>query len=166
MIIQQTAPRTRRTSFAQAARNEKTIAQSALGRQVMIVVAGIYNGPNHKSLGWIEAGDLVTVAVGPYADSLIQDGLAVPFDGEVEIPSMVMESPSPSPQAEGPVADAWRSFLEAGVTEKVAKALTGAGIAGRDDLTMLIASQGVESLLSISGVGQSAVRKLAAWAEA
>lgn len=45
-----------------------------------VLVAGIYNGENHRSLGWCEAGALVHVAGGAYLNSLIEDNFVEPID--------------------------------------------------------------------------------------
>lgn len=58
-----------------------------------MVVPGLYNGPNHKSLGHCEAGKLITVAPGPYAEYLLAHGL-------VEIPGEAQASPQPAPPSE------------------------------------------------------------------
>jgi hypothetical protein len=49
-------------------------------QEVRVLVKGIYNDENHRSLGWSEVGDVIVVAGGPYGDSLIEDGLCEPFD--------------------------------------------------------------------------------------
>ncbi len=41
---------------------------------VKVLVAGVYNGPRHKALPPAKVGDIITVAAGAYADSLIEDG--------------------------------------------------------------------------------------------
>lgn len=43
--------------------------------RVRVLVAGVYNGPGHRSLPWAEAGAVIDVATGPYGDALIQQGL-------------------------------------------------------------------------------------------
>lgn len=43
--------------------------------QVQVLRAGVFNGPGHKSLPWANEGAVIEVADGPYAVSLIADGL-------------------------------------------------------------------------------------------
>lgn len=45
---------------------------------VKVLRGALYNGPDHKSLGWCEPGQTIEVAAGPYADSLIADGFVEP----------------------------------------------------------------------------------------
>lgn len=47
---------------------------------VRILVRGVYNDENHRSLGWCEVGSIVPVAGGPYFDSLFEDDKVEPVD--------------------------------------------------------------------------------------
>lgn len=42
--------------------------------KVVVVVAGVYNGPEHRALPWAEAGAMVEVADGWYGDTLLEQG--------------------------------------------------------------------------------------------
>ncbi len=42
--------------------------------QVRVLRAATFNGPNHKSIGTHVVGEIITIAAGAYADSLIADG--------------------------------------------------------------------------------------------
>jgi hypothetical protein len=57
--------------------------------KVMVLVAGVYNGPEHRALPWAEAGAVVEVADGWYGDTLIARGC-------------VMGAGSPRPYEVGP----------------------------------------------------------------
>lgn len=76
--------RTRRGSFLQSWKNEKRQEQAAAGTRVIVLRAGRYNGPRNKTLGLCDAGDLISVASGPYAQSLIADGFVSPYDASLE----------------------------------------------------------------------------------
>lgn len=45
--------------------------------QVQVLRAGVFNGPGHKALPWANEGAVIEVADGPYAVSLIADGLVM-----------------------------------------------------------------------------------------
>ena len=53
--------------------------------KVVVMVAGVYNGPGHRSLPWAEAGAVIEVAGGPYGDALVREGLVAlhPKEGHV-----------------------------------------------------------------------------------
>lgn len=44
---------------------------------ILIVEEAVINGPNHRSLGTLHAGDSFVTAEGPYADSLRTSNIAV-----------------------------------------------------------------------------------------
>lgn len=44
--------------------------------RVIILERCVLNNPNHRSLGWLEVGDIVEIAGGAYAESVIESGLA------------------------------------------------------------------------------------------
>lgn len=65
--------------------------------EVRVVVAGRYNGADHKSLGDQEVGAIIPVAAGWYADELIHLGLV-----ELFVPEPVVED---APVQDGGEAD-------------------------------------------------------------
>lgn len=44
------------------------------GVTVRVLIAGIFNGPDHHALKWAEVGEEIVVASGAYANSLREDG--------------------------------------------------------------------------------------------
>lgn len=171
--------RTRRSSFAVAEQNRQRIVTAAEGKQVVVIVAGIYNGPNNKSLGWCEESVVIRVAVGDYADSLVRDGLVALYDDtpvvDDEVAPALGESladmaappvPPQEPEAPPAIVDPmpWRSFLEAGVTEKVAKVVWESGLQTQDQLIAKWSEAGLAALTALSGVGDASARKLLIWA--
>ena len=42
--------------------------------RVRVLRRAKFNGENHKTLGWLEPGDIAEVPTGLYLDSLIEDG--------------------------------------------------------------------------------------------
>lgn len=42
---------------------------------VRVLQRAVFNGPNHKSIGWRDTGDIIEVAAGAYAAGLIAAGL-------------------------------------------------------------------------------------------
>jgi hypothetical protein len=73
--------------------------------KVVVVVAGVYNGPEHRALPWAEAGAVVEVADGWYGDTLIERGCVRSCDSGLR-PSaqddMVGPGPSEAQVAVGP----------------------------------------------------------------
>ena len=63
---------------------------------VQVLVAGVYNGPGHRSLPWAEAGTVIEVATGPYGDALVREGLVALPPADVRI------GPSDAQVASGP----------------------------------------------------------------
>ena len=58
------------------------------GVVVRVLKEGVYANPRHKALPPAAPGDLIEVAAGPYADSLIADGFVVlPGAAPVEEPA-------------------------------------------------------------------------------
>lgn len=166
--------RSRRSSFAELVENQQRITSAAEGREVMVLAAGVYNGPNNKSLGWCEASAVIRVAVGAYADSLIRDGLVAAYDSNAPVAdddldlqpepaNAALETPEPAP--EPPVEPMpWRAFLEAGLTEKAARAVWEGGCHTADDILGKWAEAGLEGLTTLPGVGSASARKLVVWA--
>lgn len=48
--------------------------------QVIVLTASLFNGPDHKSIGWCEVGDIIEIAGGFYVESLINDGFVAYLD--------------------------------------------------------------------------------------
>lgn len=85
------------------------MAPQLSGLMVIVVVAGRYNGPNHKSLGDCEAGQQIVISPGPYAEYLLEQGFVrLPGEepeavGELESPSGLMEpEPVDAPTPDAP----------------------------------------------------------------
>ena len=71
------------------------MAPQLSGLMVIVVVAGRYNGPNHKSLGDCETGQQIVISPGPYAEYLLEQGF-VRLPGEALTPEsepMLVEAP-------------------------------------------------------------------------
>lgn len=182
--------RTRRGSFMDSWRNKQNKEIAAKGTKVLVLKAGRYNGPGHKTVGYCEVGDLICVAPGAYAESLISHGFVSLYDEALEdsvdvdvaaqtvtVPDPVVETPAdePSPAivatVQAPVAedptpdsDGWKIFLDAGVSEAIAQKLYGAGLTSQQAYLDLLNDDGADALLSMPGIGRETVRKLTQWA--
>lgn len=71
------------------------MAPQLSGLMVIVVVAGRYNGPNHKSLGDCEAGQQIVIPPGPYAEYLLEQGLVRLHDEEPETDPGPADAPTP-----------------------------------------------------------------------
>lgn len=78
----------------------------AEGEEVIVLKRTAYNGPNHKSIGVKEPGDIIRVAVGPYLDFLLQHEYVRRTADVVEGKPLVEEKKpvAPEPVAPEPVA--------------------------------------------------------------
>ncbi len=66
------------------------------GLTVIVVVPGLYNGPNHKSLGHCAAGQRIVVPPGPYAKHLLAHGLVeLPGDAAEPEPAQTLAPAQP-----------------------------------------------------------------------
>lgn len=70
------------------------MAPQLSGLMVIVVVAGRYNGPNHKSLGDCEAGQQIVISPGPYAEYLLEQGLVRLPGEELEAVGEPLDSPN------------------------------------------------------------------------
>ena len=59
--------------------------QPLSGIDVIVMVDGVYNGPGNRSLGLCKSGQRITVAAGPYADSLVASDLVTMADDNSDI---------------------------------------------------------------------------------
>jgi len=59
--------------------------KEASGVMVRALVKAVLNGPNHKTIGWVQPGEIVVVAGGWYANGLIKKGF-VTYD--IEVPAI------------------------------------------------------------------------------
>jgi hypothetical protein len=77
------------------------------GTTVCVLKKNIYNDENHKSLGWCNKGDIITVASGGYAEALMNDGLVTDdldfFRRKEPVPEVHDEAADD--EAEGPTVD-------------------------------------------------------------
>jgi hypothetical protein len=68
---------------------------------VRVLVAGVYNGARHKSLGWRKAGEVIEVAGGAYAADLVAAGLVERYEPPAAVDSTAKtvntETPAPAP---------------------------------------------------------------------
>ena len=71
--------------------------------KVVVVVAGVYNGPEHRAQPWAEAGAVIEVADGWYADTLLEQGCVRSFDSGLR-PSAQDDSPVGPGPSEAQVA--------------------------------------------------------------
>lgn len=67
--------------------------------RVRILRAGVYNGPNHKTLGRCEAGQVADIAVGAYAAALIANGAVELYTETEPQPEAQAIAPEPIPPA-------------------------------------------------------------------
>lgn len=57
---------------------QDTSTPRSMGVEVEVLSPGIYNGPDHKSLGNQPAGAIITIATGGYSSYLIEGGFVKP----------------------------------------------------------------------------------------
>lgn len=162
----------------------------SMGVEVEVLSPGIYNGPDHKSLGQQPAGAIITIATGGYSSYLIEGGFVkpvVPNEGNrlalgdlikaaliekaqeklAEMPEPVTPEPEPAPEIVlHPVINdperPWLFWCALGIAESVALNLWNAGFisAGR---TLEL---GEVALLSVTGIGPVRAKQVMAWSEA
>jgi hypothetical protein len=152
---------------------QKVTDAAVAGIEVEVLVAGIYNGPGHKALPRAEAGDLIRVAGGPYLEGLIASnrlrlpGQAVePVAPELTFGTATAGSGETSPlfDAESAPVDDYAFLLDAGLTERQAKLVFGAGFTSKLAIQQSVAAAGLEGLTSIKGIGQQTAQQVADWA--
>jgi hypothetical protein len=151
---------------------QKTTDAAVAGIEVEVLVAGIYNGPGHKALPRAEAGDLIRVAGGPYLEGLIAinrlrlPGQAIePVEPELTFGTATVGSGETSPlfDAESPLVE-YAFLLDAGLTERQAKLVFGAGFTSKLAIQQSVAAAGLEGLVAIKGIGQQTAQQVADWA--
>lgn len=151
---------------------QKATDAAAAGIEVEVLVAGIYNGPEHKALPRAEVGDLIRVAGGPYLDGLLAiQRLRLPGQAEEAIaPKLTFgvataQSGDLSPLfvPEAPAND-HTFLLQAGLTERQAKLIFEAGFTSKLAIQQSVAAAGLEGLVAIKGIGQQTAQQVADWA--
>jgi hypothetical protein len=157
------------------------VAENRRGREVVVQVAGVYNGASHRHLPHANVGDVIRVAGGEYAQSLIADGYVA--DPVVVEPVIVAEQPvlpiavepestelvgTSSGEQESfiaePVPAPWLDLVAAGLTDSLAEVAWNAGLKVQEDVTRLYQEEGLNGLLSIHGIGSQSARRLLRWA--
>lgn len=167
-------------------------APTSLGVEVQVLAPGIYNGPDHKSLGMQPAGAVITIATGGYSSYLIEQGFVKPVvrnEGddvpladllkvallakaqeklaqtqEESAPVEPVLETTPEPVSQ-PVTDPeypWLFWCQLGIAESVAKNLWDAGFVSASRTLEL----GEAALLSVAGIGPVRAKQVMAWAEA
>lgn len=129
------------------------------GEEVIILVAGRYNGPDHKSLGYLEEGSVVRIATGPYLEYNITHDL-------VRLTSSAMPAEVVAPQAivvEQP-ATSYTDLMAAGLTERQAKALYEAGFTGPVAIKRSFGVFGLNEIAAVKGISEAKARDLLKWA--
>ena len=151
---------------------QKVTDATLAGIEVEVLVAGIYNGPGHKALPRAEAGDLIRVAGGPYLEGLLAGNrLRLPEQAtDLVAPELTFGTAtagsgevSPLFDAESPTVD-YAFLLDAGLTERQAKLVFGAGFTSKMAIQQSVAAAGLEGLTSIKGIGQQTAQQVADWA--
>lgn len=143
------------------------------GIEVVVVVESIYNGVNHKSLGLCKPGQVITVASGPYGQSLLNDGLVKRVEDILETLVNAVSAIGTTPAPDVPIADelqaeengAWELLLESGITERQAKLIVAAGFASQEAIAKSLKDYGTSQLTEVNGVGINTALKLAKWLE-
>lgn len=160
------------------------------GVEVEVLEPGIYNGPDHKSLGMQAAGAVITIASGGYSSYLIEQGFVKPVvrnEGDdvpladllkvallakaqeklaqlSEEPPVPVIEPTPEP-VQPTVVDPdypWLFWCQLGIAESVAKNLWDAGFVSASRTLEL----GEAALLLVTGIGPVRAKQVMAWAEA
>ena len=159
-----------------------------MGVEVEVLSPGIYNGPDHKSLGQQPVGALIMIASGGYSSYLIEQGYVRPVvhnEGDnlikaalveaakeklAQMPEPVTPKPQPAPTVPElvlhPVIDdpdrPWLFWCALGIAESVALNLWNAGFTSASRTLEL----GEVALLSVTGIGPVRAKQVLAWSEA
>ena len=123
---------------------------------VRVLEAGIYNGPEHKSLGQCEVGEIIPVVTGGYSQYLIENGFVEAYTPNV---------PQPEPEPEPPPAQPWMFWLVQGIegmTDTVAQALYADGLQNKQDVITRFTREGLDGLTRVKGVGKVLSRRILA----
>jgi hypothetical protein len=182
-VLIQRQGRDRRQNFMDTVRREQQVATVKTGVLVVVLKAAKYNGPNHKTLGHKEPGDVISIPVDAL-DFLVAEGFVQPYsETEPPMPDLGALSPSPdtvtdgleklidtlappTPEPSSLDPDGWKVFKQAGLTDRQAQALYDAGLSSKEDLADLLEVEGEEKLNAVNGITDAAVRKLVAWVKA
>ena len=159
---------------------QKVTDAAAAGIEVEVLVEGIYNGPGHKAMPRASAGDLIRIAGGPYLEGLVAAG-RVRLPGQIDTPTpptpgltpaRPIETPTLAPTQSGETSPliemaeggGYEFLLDAGLTERQAKLVFGAGFVNRAAIQQSVAAAGLEGLIAIKGIGQQTAQQVADWA--
>lgn len=168
MIIQSHYNRNRRMSFHGRVEYEKAMEAAAAGAEVEVLVAGRYNGPNHKALPYVEKGEIICIATGAYLASLLADGRVRLADDLLPVteiaPPTDTSSPQETPNSPADLPGDHTFLLEAGLTERQARAVYDAGFTSALAIQQSEAAAGIDGLVSIKGIGEQTARLLIDWA--
>lgn len=124
------------------------------GKEVRVLIEGVYNGPNNKAQPFASPGNIIMVAAGPYALDLIRQGLVIAAEDYQE-PEATIESPpaedeSPAIKTE---PDPWDFWEGAGITNAAAKTLYEAGFTNKAILVELCTANGLDGIIKLKGIG-------------
>lgn len=181
MIIK--APAIIRRSSSSEPEVQRVKGATVTGLDVIVIVEAIYNGPNNKSLGVCKPDQRITVAGGPYGQSLIDSGLvrragdeAPPAVSAPEPDIVAVENTAQTAVAlqnaltqlaeSNTVAepdDGYLVFTDA-VSATIARKVWDAGFRDKEGIAESYTLYGTAKLTEISGVGLNSAIKLVRWA--
>lgn len=137
------------------------------GKQVVVLVESVYNGPNNKAQPVAYPGDTITIAGGPYAFDLIQQGLVIAVEDYVD-PSEVKKSPTGDQDEQsdlllGVDGNAWDFWEAAGLTNAQARTLFEAGFTSAADVIARCRTEGLGVIVALKGIGQKKAQNIWKW---
>lgn len=145
------------------------------GKEVVVLVGSVYNGPNHKALPAASPGDVIVIAGGPYAFDLIKQGLVVAVEDYVE-PAATTEpdggGDEQEPQDEenpwdfetAVEASPWDFWKEAGLSSEAAQVLYEAGYTSAAELVRRFGTEGLGPVNALAGIGRKRAQTAYKWA--
>lgn len=160
MLIPQVPVRTTRQNASlsiQRGRERKKIQE---GAAVVVLVAGRYNGPDNKSLGFCPEGTAIRVATGSYLEHILQHRLVQLDDGYA--PVLPDEEGEATPvEAAAPPPD---DLNETGLGRKDVKALQEAGFDSKAAVMKSFGVFGLNEIVAVAGMTEAKARRVVAWA--
>lgn len=134
------------------------------GKEVHVLVEGIYNGPNNKAQPLASPGDTITVSAGPYVLDLIRLGLVIAAEDYQEQETPIQSSLDDAALSNKTEPDPWDFWEEAGVTNAVAKTLYDAGFTSKAILVELCTANGLDGIIKLRGIGTRKANSILTWA--
>ena len=166
MLIAQTPARVVRRNASLSIQAARAQQAQLLGTEVVVLAAGPYNGPNHKSLGVRGVGERIRVADGAYLQHILQHGF-VRLADEEGVPQEEGGGEEAAPSGGGPIGETALTpalLAEAGLAKRDADALLEAGFTTKEAIRRSFGVYGLNELVAVKGIAEAKARKIVQWA--